>query len=623
MAETVRAATGEAVAEPGRVREGLRAYGLIAAMWVRSTMAYRASFALTTFTNFAVTGLDFVAILLMFSRVDALGGFSLAEIAFLYGLSSLAFGLADMLIGSIERLGRRVRDGTLDTLLVRPAPVLAQVAADRFALRRLGRVTQGLLVLGFALSSLDIDWTPLKLLLMPGMVLSGGAIFCAVFIAGAAFQFVAQDASEVSERVHVRRGDAVAVPAGGVRAGTGARGDLRAAAGLRQLAARVLCAGAAVSAGPARVGGVHVAAGGGGLLCAGRAGVAGGASFVPEYRELTELDGVERGFIELDGVEKVFDVRKKTGFMKRERRQVRAVDSISFRVERGEMVGYIGPNGAGKSTTIKMLTGILTPSAGRLRVAGIDPSRERTRLAHRIGVVFGQRTTLWWDLPLVDSYRLMHRMYRIPDARYRHNLDRLVELLALDDLLDVPVRQLSLGQRMRGDIAAALLHDPEVLYLDEPTIGLDVVSKSKVREFLREMNAERGTTVLLTTHDLQDIEQLCKRVMVIDHGRLMYDGPLAGLHEAGESERTLVVDLERELPPIDAPAPARVVRVEGPRQWLAFPAAESAAPLVARIAAEYPLVDLSVREPDIEAVIAKMLHSMGDTPKPPPERASA
>ncbi|MFI0268394.1 ATP-binding cassette domain-containing protein [Streptomyces luteogriseus] len=314
----------------------------------------------------------------------------------------------------------------------------------------------------------------------------------------------------------------------------------------------------------------------------------------------------ESGFIELDGVEKVFEVRRKTGFLKRERRRVRAVDSISFRVERGEMVGYIGPNGAGKSTTIKMLTGILTPSAGRLRVAGIDPSRERTRLAHRIGVVFGQRTTLWWDLPLLDSYRLMHRMYRIPDARYRENLDRLVELLDLGDLLDVPVRQLSLGQRMRGDIVAALLHDPEVLYLDEPTIGLDVISKSKVREFLRELNAERGTTVLLTTHDLQDIEQLCKRVMVIDQGRLMYDGALAGLHEVGESERTLVVDLERELPPIDAPAPARVVRVEGPRQWLAFPAGESAAPLVARIAAEYPLVDLSVREPDIEAVIATM-----------------
>jgi ABC-2 type transport system ATP-binding protein len=325
------------------------------------------------------------------------------------------------------------------------------------------------------------------------------------------------------------------------------------------------------------------------------------------------LTGSDSGFIELDKVGKVFEVRRRTGFLKRERRQVRAVDSISFRVGSGEMVGYIGPNGAGKSTTIKMLTGILTPSAGRVRVAGIDPSRDRVRLAHRIGVVFGQRTTLWWDLPLIDSYRLTHRMYRIPDARYRENLDRLVELLGLADLLEVPVRQLSLGQRMRGDIAAALLHDPQVLYLDEPTIGLDVVSKAKVREFLRELNAERGTTVLLTTHDLQDIEQLCRRVMVIDRGRLMYDGPLTGLHEAGESERTLVVDLERELPPIEAPAPARVVRVDGPRQWLVFPAAESAAPLVARIAARYPLVDLSVREPDIEAVIAKMYEERATT----------
>ncbi|WP_344047786.1 ABC transporter ATP-binding protein [Streptomyces thermoalcalitolerans] len=316
-------------------------------------------------------------------------------------------------------------------------------------------------------------------------------------------------------------------------------------------------------------------------------------------------DGGDDGFIEVDRVEKVFEVRRRTGFLRRERRQVRAVDAISFRVARGEMVGCIGPNGAGKSTTIKMLTGILTPSGGRLRVAGIDPSRERTRLAQRIGVVFGQRTTLWWDLPLIDSYRLMRRMYRIPDARYRANLDRCVELLELGGLLDVPVRQLSLGQRMRGDIAAALLHDPEVLYLDEPTIGLDVVSKAKVRGFLRDLNAERGTTVLLTTHDLQDIEQLCSRVMVIDHGRLVYDGPLAGLHQAGGNERTLVVDLERELPPIELP-PARVVRVEGPRQWLAFPADESAAELVARIAAAYPLADLSVREPDIEAVIGRM-----------------
>ncbi|MET9959057.1 ATP-binding cassette domain-containing protein [Streptomyces sp. NPDC006326] len=317
--------------------------------------------------------------------------------------------------------------------------------------------------------------------------------------------------------------------------------------------------------------------------------------------------------ISLDGVEKVFEVRRRVGLVRREKRQVRAVDGISFEVARGEVVGYIGPNGAGKSTTVKMLTGILTPSGGRLRVAGIDPARERMRLAHRIGVVFGQRTTLWWDLPLKDSYGLMRRMYRIPRARFRENLERCVDRLDLGELLDVPVRQLSLGQRMRGDIAAALLHDPDVLYLDEPTIGLDVVSKAKVRGFLRQLNAELGTTVLLTTHDLQDIEQLCERVMVIDHGRLMYDGTVDGLHGAGtvgESERTLVLDLERELAPIRV-AGARVVKVEGPRQWLAFPAGAPAAPLVAEVAARYPLLDLSIREPDIEDVIARMYAGRG------------
>ncbi|MGW7569327.1 ABC transporter permease [Streptomyces tendae] len=182
----------------GRVVEGVRAYGLIAGMWIRSTMAYRTSFALTTFGNFAMTALDFVAILLMFSRVDALGGWSLPEVAFLYGLSAVSFGLADLAIGSMERLGRRVRDGTLDTLLVRPVPVLAQVAADRFGLRRLGRVVQGLLVLGYALAVVDVDWTAAKLLLLPVALLSGAGLFCAVFVAAAAFQFVAQDASEVS-----------------------------------------------------------------------------------------------------------------------------------------------------------------------------------------------------------------------------------------------------------------------------------------------------------------------------------------------------------------------------------------------------------------------------------------
>ncbi|GAA3820933.1 ABC transporter permease [Streptomyces chiangmaiensis] len=193
MADTVHG--GERAC--GRVREGLRAYGLITAMWIRSTMAYRASFVMTTLGNFAATALDFLAIMLMFSRIDTLGGYSLPEVAFLYGLSAIAFGFADLALGSMDRLGRRVRDGTLDMLLVRPAPVLAQVAADRFGLRRLGRIVQGALVLGYAVAALDLSWTPLKALMVALALLSGAAIFCAVFVAGAAFQFVAQDASEV------------------------------------------------------------------------------------------------------------------------------------------------------------------------------------------------------------------------------------------------------------------------------------------------------------------------------------------------------------------------------------------------------------------------------------------
>ncbi|MGI5139727.1 MULTISPECIES: ABC transporter permease [unclassified Streptomyces] len=183
--------------EYGRVRAGLRAYFLISGMWIRSTMAYRASFAMTAFGNFAATAFDFVAIMLMFSRIDVLGGYRLPEVAFLYGLSATAFGLADLALGSMDRLGRRVRDGTLDTILVRPVPVLAQVAADRFGLRRIGRITQGVLVLGYAVTSLDVSWTPLKVAMVPLSLLSGAVIFCAVFVAGAAFQFVAQDASEV------------------------------------------------------------------------------------------------------------------------------------------------------------------------------------------------------------------------------------------------------------------------------------------------------------------------------------------------------------------------------------------------------------------------------------------
>ena len=313
--------------------------------------------------------------------------------------------------------------------------------------------------------------------------------------------------------------------------------------------------------------------------------------------------------IEVEDLARTFTVRRKAGRLRRTTDLVHAVHGLSFSVERGEMVGYIGPNGAGKSTTIKMLTGILVPTSGRLSVAGIDPSRHRVELTRRIGVVFGQRTTLWWDLPLRDSFDLLRRIYRVDTGRHRRNLAEFTELLGLGDLMDTPVRQLSLGQRMRAELAAALLHDPEILYLDEPTIGLDVVSKGRLREFLRTVNAERDVTLLLTTHDLQDIEQLCRRVMVIDHGSLVYDGTLAGLHDEGSSSRTLVVDLVDEAPPIDVPG-AQLAKVEGPRQWLTFPAGASAAPVVAAVAASYDVADLSIQEPDIEDVI-RQIYSRG------------
>jgi ABC-2 type transport system ATP-binding protein len=309
--------------------------------------------------------------------------------------------------------------------------------------------------------------------------------------------------------------------------------------------------------------------------------------------------------IDVRDLTRTFVLHTRAGAFRRARREVRAVHDLTFSVEAGEMIGYIGPNGAGKSTTIKMLTGILVPTTGHLRVAGLEPSRERTRLAQRIGVVFGQRTTLWWDLPLRDSFELLQRIYRVDRQRHRRTLEEYVELLDLGDLLDTPVRQLSLGQRMRGDITAALLHEPQILYLDEPTIGLDVVSKGRLREFLRRLNAERGTTLMLTTHDLQDIEALCDRVIVIDRGTAVFDGPLEELHRRGESRRTLVVDLVDEAAPI-AVAGAETYRVEGPRQWLSFPADASAAPIVSAVAASYDVADLSIQEPDIEDVIREL-----------------
>jgi len=310
--------------------------------------------------------------------------------------------------------------------------------------------------------------------------------------------------------------------------------------------------------------------------------------------------------IELEDVDREFVVHRRAGTFRRHRDVVKAVDSVTFSLEPGEMVGYIGPNGAGKSTTIKMLTGILTPTRGRVRVAGLDPQRSRVDLARRIGVVFGQRNQLWWDLPLRDSFELLRYVYRVPVGLHAARLAEFVELLDLGPFLDTPVRQLSLGQKMRGEITAALLHNPAILYLDEPTIGLDVVSKSRVREFLARIVAELGVTVILTTHDLSDVERLSSRLLVIDHGRVVYDGTVDDLKARHGQHRTLVVDLERPGDPLDIGG-AEVVRVEGPRQWLRFHRDHTtAAELIADIVRTTPVRDLTVEEPQIEDVIARL-----------------
>ena len=316
--------------------------------------------------------------------------------------------------------------------------------------------------------------------------------------------------------------------------------------------------------------------------------------------------------VELGDLRKTFVVRRPDddarglSRLQRKRKEVRAVDGVSFSIEAGEMLGYVGPNGAGKSTTVKMLTGILVPSSGRIRVLGLEPSRQRVELARRIGVVFGQRTQLWWDLPLRDSFELLRYIYRIDEAQYLANLDEFTHLLDLGPFLSTPVRQLSLGQRMRGDLAAALLHDPEILLLDEPTIGLDVVAKASIREFLAERNQEYGTTVLLTTHDMDDIERLCRRMLIIDHGRVIYDGDLDTVRRRFGGESVLVVDLVEPGPPISVDG-ATVQKVDGPRQWLTFRRdQQTAADLIAKVAAKVSIRDLALEDPAIEDVVRRI-----------------
>jgi ABC-2 type transport system ATP-binding protein len=322
-----------------------------------------------------------------------------------------------------------------------------------------------------------------------------------------------------------------------------------------------------------------------------------------DYRLTDRREGVLGGFVDL--------VRPR-------KRTLRAVEDVSFTIDAGETVGYIGANGAGKSTTIKMLTGILTPTSGEVRVGGLVPYRQRESYTRHIGVVFGQRTQLWWDLAVVESFRLLQRIYEVPEVRYRERMAFFDELLGLSEFLHQPVRKLSLGQRMRCDLAAALLHEPRVLFLDEPTIGLDVVAKENVRIFLRRAREELGVTIILTTHDLSDIEQLCRRVIIIDRGKVLYNGLLDDLRRGPGHRLRLCLDLAepaspRALAAATADLPVEWTAASGGedapslRHCALFSRAEtSAAVILAAVLAAHRLRDMALTEPAIEDVVRRI-----------------
>lgn len=317
--------------------------------------------------------------------------------------------------------------------------------------------------------------------------------------------------------------------------------------------------------------------------------------------------------IELQNICKSYKVARRSAglgeavksLFRREYTRVDALSDVSFTVRDGEMVGYIGPNGAGKSSTIKIMSGVLTPDSGTCVINGRVPWKERTAHVQEIGVVFGQRSQLWWDVPVADSFELLRDIYRVDGAAYRKTLSRLTELLELGELLRTPARQLSLGQRMRCEIAAALLHEPKILFLDEPTIGLDAVSKAAVRGFIRTCNKERGTTVILTTHDMQDIEALAERILLIGRGRILLDGTLDELKRRRPAQRRLTVAYGGgALPVVEGLTPLR--DADGHAELLLDTDLLSVSEAVARISAQTEVKDLSVSGESIEELVVSL-----------------
>ena len=321
--------------------------------------------------------------------------------------------------------------------------------------------------------------------------------------------------------------------------------------------------------------------------------------------------------IEVQHLSKTFYVRRRESGLKnaaaalfKKREPVPALQDVSFSVADGEMVGYIGPNGAGKSTTIKVMTGVLTPDHGICRIDGRTPWKERKAHVARIGVVFGQRSQLWWDLPVNDSFDLIRDIYRVPEDRYRKNVRELSEMLSLGEILKTPARQLSLGQRMRCEIAASLLHDPKVLFLDEPTIGLDAASKLAVREFIRSLNRTRGTTILLTTHDMQDIEALTRRIILIGKGRILLDGPLEDLKETLSPVRTVIASGREKAGALSLPEGVSLLSRQGEgtvRLTLSADTRLSPVPaLIESLSRQMELSDLSVEQASMDEVVLSL-----------------
>lgn len=321
--------------------------------------------------------------------------------------------------------------------------------------------------------------------------------------------------------------------------------------------------------------------------------------------------------IKVQHLSKTFYVRRRESGLKnaaaalfKKREPVPALQDISFSVADGEMVGYIGPNGAGKSTTIKVMTGVLTPDNGICRIDGRTPWKERKAHVARIGVVFGQRSQLWWDLPVNDSFDLIRDIYRVPEDRYRKNVRELSEMLSLGEILRTPARQLSLGQRMRCEIAASLLHDPKVLFLDEPTIGLDAASKLAVREFIRSLNRIRGTTILLTTHDMQDIEALTRRIILIGKGRILLDGPLEDLKETLSPVRTVIASGREKAGALSLPEGVSLLCRQGEgnvRLTLSADTRLSPVPaLIESLSRQMELSDLSVEQASMDEVVLSL-----------------